>query len=157
MFVATMIAAKGVVFAEPILIVGAMVVGPDFGPLAALSVGLVRWLARMIGQPASRSSSGSPSPSWSRSCSPRSTAIHLMSPGDLLHSRRLTVAGDPREAASRPPRSRPQRRRVAILRGPFPDRVERLSGDPALGAERLDRRALLQLPNVALQRLGTRA
>ncbi|WP_395244799.1 TIGR00341 family protein [Agromyces sp. MMS24-K17] len=42
MTVATMIAAVGVVSDQPILIVGAMVVGPDFGPLAALSVGLVR-------------------------------------------------------------------------------------------------------------------
>ena len=50
MCVATMIAAIGVVFDEPILIVGAMVVGPDFGPLAALSVGLVRWRGRMIGR-----------------------------------------------------------------------------------------------------------
>jgi uncharacterized hydrophobic protein (TIGR00271 family) len=43
--VATIIAAIGVLLDQPILIVGAMVVGPDFGPLAALSVGLVlrRW------------------------------------------------------------------------------------------------------------------
>ena len=50
MTVATMIAAIGVVFDEPILIVGAMVVGPDFGPLAALSVGLVRKRPVMIGR-----------------------------------------------------------------------------------------------------------
>lgn len=50
MTVATMIAAIGVVFDEPILIVGAMVVGPDFGPLAALCVGLVRKLPVMIGR-----------------------------------------------------------------------------------------------------------
>lgn len=42
MTVATMIAAVGVVADQPILIVGAMVVGPDFGPLAAIAVGLVR-------------------------------------------------------------------------------------------------------------------
>ncbi|MFF2272530.1 DUF389 domain-containing protein [Agromyces sp. NPDC058136] len=46
MAVATMIAAVGVVTDQPILIVGAMVVGPDFGPLAAMAVGIVRrrWL-----------------------------------------------------------------------------------------------------------------
>ncbi|MGI5215741.1 DUF389 domain-containing protein [Plantactinospora sp. CA-290183] len=41
--VATMIAGIGVLLDQPILIVGAMVVGPEFGPLAALSVALVRW------------------------------------------------------------------------------------------------------------------
>jgi uncharacterized hydrophobic protein (TIGR00271 family) len=40
--VATVIAAIGVLLDQPILIVGAMVVGPEFGPLAALCVGLVR-------------------------------------------------------------------------------------------------------------------
>lgn len=43
--VATAIAGIGVLLDQPILIVGAMVVGPEFGPLAALCVGLVqaRW------------------------------------------------------------------------------------------------------------------
>lgn len=40
--VATVIAGIGVLLDQPILIVGAMVVGPEFGPLAALCVGLVR-------------------------------------------------------------------------------------------------------------------
>ncbi|MEV0806091.1 DUF389 domain-containing protein [Micromonospora sp. NPDC050200] len=40
--VATMIAGIGVLLDQPILIVGAMVVGPEFGPLAALSVALLR-------------------------------------------------------------------------------------------------------------------
>jgi uncharacterized hydrophobic protein (TIGR00271 family) len=40
--VATIIAAIGVLLDQPILIVGAMVVGPEFGPLAALCVGVVR-------------------------------------------------------------------------------------------------------------------
>ncbi|GAB3959899.1 DUF389 domain-containing protein [Micromonospora vulcania] len=40
---ATIIAGIGVLLDQPILIVGAMVVGPEFGPLAALSVALVRW------------------------------------------------------------------------------------------------------------------
>jgi len=42
MVVATVIAGIGVLLDQPILIVGAMVVGPEFGPLAALCVGLVR-------------------------------------------------------------------------------------------------------------------
>jgi uncharacterized hydrophobic protein (TIGR00271 family) len=40
--VATAIAAIGVLLDQPILIVGAMVVGPEFGPLAALCVGIVQ-------------------------------------------------------------------------------------------------------------------
>jgi uncharacterized hydrophobic protein (TIGR00271 family) len=45
MALATTIGMIGVLFDQPILVVGAMVVGPDFGPLAAISVGLVgrRW------------------------------------------------------------------------------------------------------------------
>ena len=39
---ACMIAAVGVVTDSPVTIVGAMVVGPEFGPLAALAVALVR-------------------------------------------------------------------------------------------------------------------
>lgn len=40
--IATLIAAIGIVHDNPILIVGAMVVGPEFGPLAALCVALVQ-------------------------------------------------------------------------------------------------------------------
>jgi uncharacterized hydrophobic protein (TIGR00271 family) len=39
---ATIIASFGVMLDNPILIVGAMVVGPEFGPLAALCVGVVQ-------------------------------------------------------------------------------------------------------------------
>ncbi|MEV6367374.1 DUF389 domain-containing protein [Micromonospora musae] len=39
--VATMIAGIGVLLDQPILVVGAMVAGPEFGPLAALCVGLL--------------------------------------------------------------------------------------------------------------------
>ncbi|WP_026851051.1 DUF389 domain-containing protein [Glaciibacter superstes] len=49
MCVATMIAGVGVLFDQPILIVGAMVVGPDFGPVAALCVGIVRRRPRIVG------------------------------------------------------------------------------------------------------------
>ncbi|GAB3850703.1 DUF389 domain-containing protein [Dactylosporangium cerinum] len=40
--IATIIAGIGVLLDQPILIVGAMVVGPEFGPLAALCVGIIR-------------------------------------------------------------------------------------------------------------------
>jgi uncharacterized hydrophobic protein (TIGR00271 family) len=42
MILATMIAAVGVMTDSPILIVGAMVVGPEFGPLAGLAVAIVQ-------------------------------------------------------------------------------------------------------------------
>jgi uncharacterized hydrophobic protein (TIGR00271 family) len=40
--IATLLGAIGIVLNSPITIVGAMVVGPEFGPLAAVAVGLVR-------------------------------------------------------------------------------------------------------------------
>jgi uncharacterized hydrophobic protein (TIGR00271 family) len=48
MIVATAIAGIGVLLDQPILIVGAMVVGPEFGPLAALCVGLVRRRPKLV-------------------------------------------------------------------------------------------------------------
>jgi uncharacterized hydrophobic protein (TIGR00271 family) len=42
MVAAMQIAAVGIMLDQPILIVGAMVVGPEFGPLAAICVALVR-------------------------------------------------------------------------------------------------------------------
>lgn len=48
MTVATIIAAIGVLLDQPILIVGSMVVGPEFGPLAALCVGLVQRKVRLV-------------------------------------------------------------------------------------------------------------
>jgi uncharacterized hydrophobic protein (TIGR00271 family) len=47
MTVATMIAGIGVLLDQPILIVGAMVVGPEFGPLAGLCVALVQRRAQV--------------------------------------------------------------------------------------------------------------
>ena len=41
MVLAMLIAAVGILLDQPILIVGAMVVGPEFGPLAGLCVALV--------------------------------------------------------------------------------------------------------------------
>jgi uncharacterized hydrophobic protein (TIGR00271 family) len=46
--VATMIAACGVMLDNAILIVGAMVVGPEFGPLAGVCTGLVRGAPRLV-------------------------------------------------------------------------------------------------------------
>lgn len=48
--VATIIAAVGVLLDQPILVVGAMVVGPEFGPLAGLCVGLVQRRWAMVGR-----------------------------------------------------------------------------------------------------------
>ena len=42
MVIAMLIAAIGLLLDQPILIIGAMVVGPEFGPLAGLCVGLVQ-------------------------------------------------------------------------------------------------------------------
>jgi uncharacterized hydrophobic protein (TIGR00271 family) len=47
MVVAMQIAAVGIILDQPILIVGAMVVGPEFGPLAGLSVALVNRQGRL--------------------------------------------------------------------------------------------------------------
>ncbi len=52
MIIATMIAGIGVLLDQPILIVGAMVVGPEFGPLAALCVALVQWRAPLAARSA---------------------------------------------------------------------------------------------------------
>ncbi|XTZ16675.1 DUF389 domain-containing protein [Micromonospora echinospora] len=46
--VATMLSGIAVLLDQPILIVGAMVVGPEFGPLAALCVALLRRKPRII-------------------------------------------------------------------------------------------------------------
>lgn len=43
MVIATAIALVGILLDSPILIVGAMVVGPDYGPVAATCVGVARW------------------------------------------------------------------------------------------------------------------
>jgi uncharacterized hydrophobic protein (TIGR00271 family) len=47
MIAAMQIGAVGIVLDQPILIVGAMVVGPEFGPLAAISVALVHLQGRL--------------------------------------------------------------------------------------------------------------
>jgi hypothetical protein len=50
MIVATMIAGIGVMLDQPILIVGAMVVGPEFGPLVAFCIGIVSRRADQYGR-----------------------------------------------------------------------------------------------------------
>jgi uncharacterized hydrophobic protein (TIGR00271 family) len=50
MMLATMLAAIGLLLDSPILIVGAMVLGPEFGPIAALCVALVRRQPRLAAQ-----------------------------------------------------------------------------------------------------------
>ncbi|SDP21739.1 uncharacterized hydrophobic domain-containing protein [Nakamurella panacisegetis] len=45
--IAALLAGIGVVLDSPITVVGAMVVGPEFGPLAAISVGLIRRRPRL--------------------------------------------------------------------------------------------------------------
>ena len=42
MMLATLIAAVGIFLDTPILIIGAMVLGPEFGPLASFSVAVVQ-------------------------------------------------------------------------------------------------------------------
>ncbi|WP_188544991.1 DUF389 domain-containing protein [Rhodococcoides trifolii] len=46
--IACLLAAVGVITDSPVTIVGAMVVGPEFGPLAALAVGLVLRRSRLV-------------------------------------------------------------------------------------------------------------
>ena len=48
MVLAMLIAAVGILLDQPILIVGAMVVGPEFGPLAGLSVALVERRGELV-------------------------------------------------------------------------------------------------------------
>jgi uncharacterized hydrophobic protein (TIGR00271 family) len=50
LIVATIIASIGVLLDQPILIVGAMVVGPEFGPLAAICLGVVRRHRTIVGR-----------------------------------------------------------------------------------------------------------
>ncbi|MDO9378727.1 MAG: DUF389 domain-containing protein [Nocardioidaceae bacterium] len=50
MVLATLIASIGRYLDQPILIIGAMVVGPEFGPLAAVCFGLARGRWRLIGR-----------------------------------------------------------------------------------------------------------
>jgi uncharacterized hydrophobic protein (TIGR00271 family) len=52
MAIAAMIAAVGILLDSPVLVIGAMVVGPEYGPLAALCVAIVRGRHGPAGQAA---------------------------------------------------------------------------------------------------------
>lgn len=60
MVLATLIAAIGILTSSQILIIGAMVVGPEFGPLAALCVALVQRRAAMAARSAAALAAGFP-------------------------------------------------------------------------------------------------
>ncbi len=83
-----LIAAVGIFLDSPILIIGAMVVGPEFGPIAGLCVAVVQRRTRRRQALAARRSrsasrSGSPPPSCSRSRS----AARRPDPGRLRRRR----------------------------------------------------------------------
>ena len=89
--VATVIAAIGVLLDQPILIVGAMVVGPEFGPLAALCVGIVQRRGMLIRRGLTALAVGFPvamavtvGATWLLD------AANLVSEADLLKERPLT-------------------------------------------------------------------
>lgn len=50
MVIATMLAGIGVITNSPILIVGAMVLGPEFGAIAAICFGLLTWRWNLVGR-----------------------------------------------------------------------------------------------------------
>jgi uncharacterized hydrophobic protein (TIGR00271 family) len=58
MAIAAMIAAVGILLDSPVLIIGAMVVGPEYGPLAALCVAIVRSRYGPAGQAAKTLAAG---------------------------------------------------------------------------------------------------
>ena len=64
MVLAMQIAAVGILLDQPILIVGAMVVGPEFGPLAGLCVALVAAPLRPRAPLAPRARGGLPARAW---------------------------------------------------------------------------------------------
>jgi uncharacterized hydrophobic protein (TIGR00271 family) len=91
MTVATMIAGIGVVLDLPILIVGAMVVGPEFGPLAGLCVALVQRRAEIVARSALALAVGFPvGMAGTIGLTWLMTAWDLMDRSDLTRSRPLT-------------------------------------------------------------------
>jgi uncharacterized hydrophobic protein (TIGR00271 family) len=50
MALAAVIASAGILLDSPILIVGAMVIGPEYGPIAAACIALARWRSRAAGR-----------------------------------------------------------------------------------------------------------
>jgi hypothetical protein len=70
MTMATLIAAIGIVLDSQILVIGATVLGPEFGAVAALALSLVRRRPASASRPCAPWSSASSSRSRSRRCSP---------------------------------------------------------------------------------------
>ena len=60
MVLSMLIAAVGILLDQPILIVGAMVVGPEFGPLAGLCVALVERRRQLVGRSLTALATGFP-------------------------------------------------------------------------------------------------
>ena len=83
MIIAMLIAGVGVVTDSPILIIGAMVVGPEFGPLAGFCVAIVQRRGEMAKGRSSPWPSGSRSASGSRTWPRRSAAPSASAPTPL--------------------------------------------------------------------------
>lgn len=62
--IACLLGAVGVVTDSPVTVVGAMVLGPEYGPLAALAVAVVRRRRRLAREAATALVVASRSPSW---------------------------------------------------------------------------------------------
>ncbi|MBI1758918.1 MAG: DUF389 domain-containing protein [Actinobacteria bacterium] len=89
--VATIIAAIGVLLDQPILVVGAMVVGPEFGPLAAICVGLIQRRTAMVARSAVALLVGFPSAMAATALATWAlTGMGLVSKAMLLSERPLT-------------------------------------------------------------------
>ncbi len=91
MVLATLLASIGVVTDSPVTVVGAMVVGPEFGPLAGLAVGMVRRRADIARQAAVALLVGFPAAIViTSSLSLLARAVGLIHPGDIAGAHRNT-------------------------------------------------------------------
>ena len=105
MVLAVMIAAVGILTDQIILIIGAMVVGPEFGPIAALSVAAVERPPTSPSAPSSRLRSAFPPGSRQPSSAPRCSTRWDGSPATSLNRgiRSPTSSPDPTSSASSSP------------------------------------------------------
>jgi uncharacterized hydrophobic protein (TIGR00271 family) len=90
MVLAMQIAAVGLVLDQPILIVGAMVVGPEFGPLAGISVAIVHLQGRLARRSVAALAVGFPLGILAALVSTLILAAVGAFPGDLPDDRPLT-------------------------------------------------------------------
>jgi len=91
MVLATLLASIGVVTDSPVTIVGAMVVGPEFGPLASVAVGIVRRRADLARRGAIALLAGFPAAILVTSLlSLLARAVGLIHPGDISGVNRQT-------------------------------------------------------------------